>query len=331
MSKKKGIQTSDNMINDEDYEYEKELAEQERAAREREKQLYEEALEEKKRQEKAAEKEREKRLQEERLELMKLKNGVISEEESTIKEEHEEKTVLHGKAWLANFVYHYKFMIIFVVFIIAVTTFITIDTLSREKADLTVIVIANNGLETRTKELEEFFEKYTEDFDGNGYVHVDVIAAPQGPDTARYLGQDANNTKLMAYLQEGKAIFFVTDSNTDIEFMQLMTPALPLDFPDSKYVDEDGMSWNFGFLADELKYANMPNDIHLSMRIPAETFGDSKETMQKNYNKSLKVFKAMLEDLEKKAEETNDKGLETEPIKYDTSSSESSSDSKKDK
>ena len=39
----------------------------------------------------------------------------------------------------------------------------------------------------------------------------------------------------------------------------------------------------------------------------------------------------MLEDLEKKAEETNDKGLETEPIKYDTSSSESSSDSKKDK
>ena len=196
-------------------------------------------------------------------------------------------------------------MIIFVVFIIAVTTFITIDTLSREKADLTVIVIANNGLETRTKELEEFFEKYTEDFDGNGYVHVDVIAAPQGPDTARYLGQDANNTKLMAYLQEGKAIFFVTDSNTDIEFMQLMTPALPLDFPDSKYVDEDGMSWNFGFLADELKYANMPNDIHLSMRIPAETFGDSKETMQKNYNKSLKVFKAMLEDLEKKAEETN--------------------------
>ena len=329
MSAKKGIQPSDNLLDDEDFEYEKTLAEQAKAAREREEELYLQQLEEQKQREKQREKEREERLKRERLELMKLKSGVISDEEATIKEEHTEKTQLHGKAWVANFVYHYKFMIIFVVFLIIVTTFIIIDTVRREKADLTVVMIANNGLQTRQEELEEFFEKYTPDFDGNGYVHVDVVICPQGPDTSQVLGQDPNNTKLIAQMQEGKAVLFITDSNTEEDFMMMMTPALAADFPDSKYVDEDGMSWNFGFLAEELRFENMPNDIHLSMRIPVKTLGDTKKTMQENYDKSLEVFGNMLEDLTKRAEEAGDKGLETEPIKYDENSSESSDESSK--
>lgn len=321
LSDKKGIQTGDNLIDDEDYEYEKSLADQARAAREREQELYEQQLEAKKRQEKLAEKEREERLKRERLELMKLRSGVIDEEESTIKEEHHEKTELHGKAWIANFIYHYKFMIIFIVFMLAAAVFILIDTLRRERADLTVVVISNNGLETRNEELEEFFEKYTDDLDGNGYVHVDVIMAPQGPNTSRYLGQDPDNTKLLAALQEGKDILFITDSNTDEEFMQLMDPTLPSRFPDSKYIDEDGLSLNFGFLAEELRFENMPNDVHLSMRYPTTTFGDSKETMQENYDKSMKTLEKMLADLTERAEQTNDQGLETEPIHYEEGSS----------
>ena len=134
-----------NLLDDEDFEYEKTLAEQAKAAREREEELYLQQLEEQKLREKQLEKEREERLRRERLELMKLKSGVISDEEATIKEEHTEKTELHGKAWLSNFIYHYKFMIIFVAFLIVVTTFIIIDTIRREKADLTVVMIANNA------------------------------------------------------------------------------------------------------------------------------------------------------------------------------------------
>ena len=322
MSAKKGIQPSDNLLDDEDFEYEKTLAEQAKAAREREEELYLQHLEEQKQREKQREKEREERLKRERLELMKLKSGVISDEEATIKEEHTEKTQLHGKAWVANFVYHYKFMIIFVVFLIIVTTFIIIDTVRREKADLTVVMIANNGLQTRQEELEEFFEKYTPDFDGNGYVHVDVVICPQGPDTSQVLGQDPNNTKLIAQMQEGKAVLPCSEKNGP-DKQEIVLATIP------SYVDEDGMSWNFGFLAEELRFENMPNDIHLSMRIPVKTLGDTKKTMQENYDKSLEVFGNMLEDLTKRAEETGDKGLETEPIKYDENSSESSDESSK--
>ena len=81
-------------------------------------------------------------------------------------------------------------------------------------------------------------------------------------------------------------------------------------------IDED--------LFEELNFENMPNDIHLSMRTPVKTLGDSKETMQENYDKAFKVFKRIVDDMTEKAVEAGDKGLTTEPVHYDDSSLESS-------
>ena len=89
--------------------------------------------------------------------------------------------------------------------------------------------------------------------------------------------------------------------------------------PNNKYVDDMGMSWNMEVMAKELNFENMPNDIHLSMRTPVKTLGDSKETMQENYNKAFKVFKRIVDDMTEKAVEAGDKGLTTEPVHYDDS------------
>ena len=254
---------------------------------------------------------------------MKLKSGVIDESESTIKEEHDQIRELHGFEKVSNFFYHNKVWIIFAIFIIAVTAFIAIDAARREKADLTVLMIANNGLEARQDELEEFFEKYTDDFDGNGYVHVDVIIIPLNSHSDDYQQQNVNSTKFMAQLQGGESILVITDSNTDEDFKEIMTPDLPKEFPNNKYVDDMGMSWNMEVMAEALNYENMPNDVHLSMRTPVQTLGDSKETMQENYDKSFKVFKRIVDDMTEKAEAAGDKGLTTEPVHYDDSSSDS--------
>lgn len=56
-----------------------------------------------------------------------------------------------------------------------------------------------------------------------------------------------------------------------------MTPELPKEFPNNKYVDDMGMSWNMEVMAKELNFENMPNDIHLSMRTPVKTLGDSRK------------------------------------------------------
>ena len=135
-----------------------------------------------------------------------------------------------------------------------------------------------------------------------------------------YQQQNVNSTKFLAQLQGGESILVITDSNTDEEFKSIMTPELPKEFPNNKYVDDMGMSWNMEIMAKELNFENMPNDIHLSMRTPVKTLGDSKETMQENYDKAFKVFKRIVDDMTEKAEEAGDKGLTTEPVHYDDSS-----------
>ena len=57
----------------------------------------------------------------------------------------------------------------------------------------------------------------------------------------------------------------------------------------------------------------MPYDVHLSMRTPIKTLSAPIEDMQENYDTAFKVFKRITDDLTKRAEETNDPGLTTEP------------------
>ena len=329
MSDKNNIENQ-NLIPDDDYEYEKKLAEEERSRRLAEEEKLREQAENEKKLERQREKEREKRIAQERLELLQLKNGVIDESQSTIKEEHEEKTKLKGMAWISNFWYHYKYMIIFVSFIAAVVIFITYSEIKRERPDLTILMIADNGLAQRDKELEEFFEKYTDDTDDNGYVHVSVISVPLSPNSD-YQTANANSSKFFAQLQAGDAMIVITDSNTDEEYKNLMDPTLSEDFPGNKYIDELGFSFNSRVMADELKYEYMPNDVHMSIRYPTKTMDLSLEESQENYDKSFVVFKRIVDDITQRCEESNDPGLETEPIKYDTDekSEESTQDSVK--
>lgn len=321
MSKKSNFDSEEKkLINEDDYEYEKMLADKERKRRE----ALENAEKQRLKQERDEEKAREKRINDERVELMKLKNGVIDNSD-TIKEEHEVIREVHGVEKVANIWYRNKMMIIFIVFLLIVAVYIAYTQLTKKKPDLTVMMIANNGLETRYDELQSFFEKYTDDIDGNGYVYVQVLIMPLNPNSNDIQMYTTYTSKFLAQLQTSESIIVITDSNTEDRFKEIMKTDLSKDFPGNKYIDELGFSLNMQIAADELKYENMPNDVHISLRQPIKTVGDSLEEMEENYKKSFKVFERIVNDLTKKAEETNDPGLKTEPIKYDESSSETES------
>lgn len=313
------IKDNDNIIPEDDYEYEKSLAEQEQEKQKALEEAYLKAQEEQRLAEREEREERDRRIAQEKIELMKLKSGVIDESE-TIKEEHDEIRQLHGFEKVSNFWYHNKVWILFTAFIAAVVIFIVYDAATREKPDLTVMMISNNGLSLRQDELEEFFEKYTDDLNGDGKVHVSVIIMPLDSHSTS-TDQQSYQSKFLAQLQSAESIMVITDSNTNPDFLEIMKPDLSKDFPDNPYIDEYGLSLNFGFLAEEFKYEYMPNDVHLSMRIPINTVSDSLEDMEKSYDVSFEVFSRIVEDLTERAKETNDKGLPTEPMKYDDSSS----------
>jgi hypothetical protein len=324
MSRKKTDKFEHENLVVDDEEYEMKLAEEERKHREALEAAAAEDEAMRRKKAKEAEHEREKRIAQERLELLQLKNGVIDESEATIKEEHEQATKLTGLAWLENFWYHNKYIILLIAFFAIVIGYISYKEFTRERADLTVLLIADDGLELRQEEMEEFFEKYTDDLDGNGYVHVSVICVPLNPD-GDYETQDANSSKFFAQLQAGDAMIVITDSNTEEQYKNLMNSTLAEDFPDNEYIDELGFSFNSKIMADEFRYEYMPNDVHMSIRYPTKTLDLSLEESTENYNTSFTVFKRIVEDITQRCEETNDPGLETEPVKRE--SSDESSDS----
>lgn len=311
----------DRLVPDEDYEYEKSRAELERQRQQALEEAEQKAAEEAAAKEREEQRERDRQIAADRLELMKLKSGVIEESE-TIYEEHEEAPEMTKKQKLANFWYHYKIPVIFAVFLIAVVGFIVYDEVTRVRPDMTIMMIANNGLAYREQEMEEFFEKYVDDLNGDGKINVLVMEVPldSASNTQMQLG---NQNKVVAQMQTGENIMVITDSNTDTMFLNMMKRDLDKDFPGNEYIDIDGLSLNFKFLAEELKFENMPNDVHLAMRIPIKTLSDSKEKMQENYDEAFVVFKRIVEDLTARARETNDPGLDTEPMHRDDSSTES--------
>lgn len=303
------MDNKNNFIPDDDYEYEKQIAEQNRHQRE---------LEEAERiaqteRRKELDKQRDKRIQAEKIELIKLKNGVIDESES-IKEEHEQIPELHGFEKVSNFWFHHKIIILFTAFIVLVCAFIFYNTLSKDQPDLTVMMIADNGLAYRQEELEDFFEKYTEDINGDGKVYVSVLIAPLD-NTSRDELMIANQSKFFANLQTADCMLFITDSNTDKDIKSLMKSDLKKDFKNNDYITDQGFSLNMKLFAQQIKFENMPNDVVLSIRQPVKTINSSLEKMEESYNEKFKVFSAIVNDLTTQAKETNDPGLTTEPIK----------------
>lgn len=285
---------NESIVDDDDYEYEKSIAEKNRELKRQHEEAMERAYERQREKEIQAKKERDQKIKNDKIELLRLKEGIIDQDDSSMKEVHEEKIELHGKAKAANIWYHYKWWFIFGAFLIIAVTSIVYEQVTKEKPDITVMMVANNGLADRQQDIEKFLEKYTPDFDENGYVHVAVIMMPQSQNDLQQQG--VNNTKLVANLQMGQAIMVFTDENTDDKIKGIMNDVTE-DFPDNKHIDKLGFRLDTEKAKKELNYENMPDNTYISLRRPAKTTGDSLETMQKNYDKTYKVFKKIVKSL----------------------------------
>lgn len=295
-----------NLIPEEDFDYEQKRFESEKNARERyEKECldYEERMVQER-------KNYEKQLENEKVELVKLKTGVIDESD-IIKEEISAPIKLSKKEWLKNFWWHNKIIIIVVILAVAVVSYITYDTLSRVKPDLKIIMTVNNGLVNRTEEIENYFERFCTDLNGDGEVKVQVLSAPLTDDTDDYVQIQQYQEVYLANMQTGEVIFILTDDKTDTDIYSEnesdnLLSDLSSEFKDNEFVNNKGLALKGDYIEDVFKYhTNYPQNIYLGMRKPTKTLKDSKEDMQKNYDEAFKIFKAMSEDIKKNTKAVN--------------------------
>lgn len=152
-------------------------------------------------------------------ELLKLKQGIITESE-IIKEEgpaadkaHYEVKGFKNKA--ANFFYLYKWQCIVVMFFAVIISFLVYTTVSREKADIRVLVFAEDkeistSLYFKTHDIELALERYTPDFDQNNKIHAETYYIDMSPQQDGTY-QTINQTKLMAEVGMATAQLYIAD------------------------------------------------------------------------------------------------------------------------
>lgn len=289
-----------NLIPDDDFDYERKRFEDEKKAYER----YQKELTEYNERKEQERRDYEKQLDSEKIELVKLKSGVIDESD-IIKEEAPEVIKLSKKEWLKNFWWHNKIIIILVVFAIAVVSYITYDSLSRVKPDIKVMMTVNNGLVNRTEEVADYFERFCPDINGDGEVNVQILSAPLTEDTDDYVQIQQYQEVYLANMQTGEIIFILTDDKTDADIYSdnesdNLLSDVSADFADNEFVTNKGLSLKGSYIEDVFKYhTNYPQNIYLGMRAPIKTLKDSKDDMQKNYDKAYEIFKAMADDIKK--------------------------------
>lgn len=181
----------------------------------------------------------------EKRELLKLKQGLIEESDIIEEDVHEEIEKPKGFKWIENFMYRNKWYFVAAVFFISLLGFMTYQLLSKESADLTVIVAISDSEKTpdvyrKVNDLELAFEQYCPDFDGNGKVHVDVYHIDLTKNSDMQYVQ-ANTAKFYGEIERGQAELFICDPDI------LSTAETAADYdPDTTVITYDMMFADIG-------------------------------------------------------------------------------------
>lgn len=273
-----------------------------------EKQHREELEAEAEREKERAEKERlereryEKKLGRDRIELMKLKQGIISDEDIP----HEAEPVKEYTAWekIGNFFYHNKMPLIVGAVIVLLAVFLIRDVVTNKKPDVSIMIMASDSeLDFRTGDIEKLLEPYCEDFNGDGevYVRVSYLPAVYSDDNLdAYFNQSAQ-TKLMAEFQSGDSIIVIADADTchTVGIDTVSENGNPVDpilvdmrtiYPDDENCIELGYMLSGTDFAEDIKYTAMSDSLFIGFRLPREALGVNMEKFTANYNNALKLW-----------------------------------------
>lgn len=277
------IDKNENLIPEEDLEYERRLAE-EAANQPTEEELEAEAVKVRDEKRKTYEKD----LNDRKIELMKLKQGVI-EESDIVKEEQTREYKLSFGEWISNVWYRNKWLIIFVAAMIFAFSYIVYDQVTTTKPDLTVLVLSPDySLYYRTQEMEMFLDDYCDDFNGDGEVYVQVYNIStdySDPNTVT-----ANQAQIMSQLQSGENIILIADDKTDFAMHDFTG-----EYPENERFNELGMRLNCQLVRDALKWEAMNDNVYIGMREPTKLLATTEEEMQENFDKARAVFERIVE------------------------------------
>lgn len=283
------------LVPEEDAQYEEEYARRTMDAEAD----YQEHLEREKQREIDERKAHEEKLRREKIALLQKKQGIVSEEETDDEEQADEsEPAAKMSFWkrVENFWYHYKIQLIVAVVAIGFGGYMIYDLVTKVDPDITIISVVDNGLFQRLGKVEDYFEKYATDLNGDGEVYVQVLHVPMDPSSTDTNAQNYA-TKLYSTLQSAHTVLILTDNKSSYSVENVTFQDLTERYPENEYVSDKGVMLNSKLLKESLNWLQMPTDMVLKVREPVKTLNASAEEMEDTCDEALELIDKLLEDL----------------------------------
>ncbi|MDD6283801.1 MAG: hypothetical protein PUB05_00325 [Firmicutes bacterium] len=207
------------------------------------------------------------------------------------------KQKLPLKEKIANIWYYYK-LHIFIGSIIALALIIGCTQCAmRVEPDYKIVLsLSKQAPDTVIDAMSDYFEQFGEDINGDGQVKVDIVDACVGYTQD---AQAAQSTKLMAEMQYGQTMLFITDDSYYDRLMKFEV------FESVDWLpDKDGTAYNWRDtpLADAVNavYENyISHDVYISKRVVAGTDFEKIESSVESEKQSVELLKKAIADWEK--------------------------------
>ncbi len=248
----------------------------------------------------------EEKLRREKVELIKLKEGVISEDDIP-REKPEEK---HYSLWqkISNFIYHEKGYILFGLCFAALVIFIVWSIATADRPDMTVMFLAtDDNMEYLCEDAAKILEPYCEDVNENGEIMLKMYYVPEELNSSNPAAMQMNQsyrTKITAEFQSGDVIMIIGTKKIYDE-MGISGNGLLKDmseiYPDDPNADENGYKVSGTSFAEKLGYDGLSDDLYFSFRTPQKLMGTSEKEMEENYYAALSAFDRYLAENHAKA------------------------------
>lgn len=242
----------------------------------------------------------EKKLHDEKMELMRLKQGLVDEADTSIMEEEikGETKMTFGKK-VSNFFYHNKWWLGLGTAFAAILIFVVVDFILTPRPDMTILMLCSNDAAS-SKELDPFFTEFYEDIHGEKDTLVSVSCTPYSDDDY-YNSTNGLQQKVLAQLSSTDYVMIIGNHTTiDSNFVSAETLVdLSSIYPDDPHVKGCFYYIKDTDLAERLDISPdaLTEDMFFALRDPSALSGNNKDSVQEVYDKDFPVFDSVIKSL----------------------------------
>lgn len=238
-----------------------------------------------------------------------LENEVLKEQRKSREEFLKLKKMQHGELdagpkpsevaivpktpWekIKNIWFHNGKVILVSVFFIAVGIFLVAQCMNKPKYDIQVVYYTYTyALDENVKGMEEYFNKYAKDLNGDGEVNVNVINCSYTKSDTLLNIKSTYETRLQATVTaEANALLYITDAESYKHFTDV--------FGDNFFDGEPLLlSEEFYKSASIKEYDGLPEGLTISLRKTTDTMLEMDKNTEKYLKESSRILKEIVEN-----------------------------------